>query len=108
MGKEWAGAFTGAGTPAGENRWSTESWSVWRNARADKIMDELNTIIPESRAIALQVEFVKLFTRDLPYLPLYYRLEWLAIRNGVTGVTPRIESGGQNMNTWNMHLWEKI
>jgi hypothetical protein len=54
------------------------------------------------------VEFVKLFTRDLPYLPLYYRLEWLAIRKGLTGVTPRIESGGQNMNTWNMHRWDKV
>ena len=71
-------------------------------------VDELNTIIPEARATDLQVEFVKLFTRDLPYLPLYYRLEWLAIRKGVTGITPRIESGGQNMNTWNMHLWDKI
>ena len=106
--EEWAERFHSAGTPTAENRWSTESVSLWRNAQTDKIRDELHTIIPEARAIDLQVEFVKLFTRDLPYLPLYYRLEWLAIRNGVTGVTPRIESGGQNMNTWNMHLWEKI
>jgi peptide/nickel transport system substrate-binding protein len=106
--EEWAERFHSAGTPTAENRWSTESVSLWQNPQADKIMDELNTIIPESRAIDLQVEFIKLFTRDLPYLPLYYRLEWLAIRNGVTGITPRIESGGQNMNTWNMQLWEKV
>ncbi|HLN85242.1 MAG TPA: peptide ABC transporter substrate-binding protein [Candidatus Limnocylindrales bacterium] len=105
--EEWAERFHSAGTPTAENRWATESVSLWRNAQADKIMDELNTIIPEARAIDLQVEFVKLFTRDLPYLPLYYRLEWLAIRKGLTGITPRIESGGQNMNTWNIHLWDK-
>jgi peptide/nickel transport system substrate-binding protein len=105
--EEWAERFHSAGTPTAENRWSTESVSLWQNAQADKIMDELNTIIPEARAVDLQVEFIKLFTRDLPYLPLYYRLEWLAIRAGVTGITPRIESGGQNMNTWNMHLWDK-
>jgi len=106
--EEWAERFHSAGTPTAENRWSTESVSLWQNPQADKILDELNTIIPESRAIDLQVEFIRLFTRDLPYLPLYYRLEWLAIRNGVTGITPRIESGGQNMNTWNMHLWDKV
>lgn len=105
--EEWAESFHSAGTPTAENRWSTESVSLWRNVQADAIMDELNSSIPEERAIELQVEFVKLFTRDLPFLPLYYRLEWLAIRKGLTGVTPRIESGGQNMNTWNVHLWEK-
>jgi peptide/nickel transport system substrate-binding protein len=106
--EEWAERFHSAGTPTPENRWSTESVSLWNNAQADAIMDELNSVIPEERAIDLQVEFVKLYTRDLPYLPLYYRLEWLAIRKGLTGVTPRAETGGQNMNTWNMHRWEKV
>jgi peptide/nickel transport system substrate-binding protein len=105
--EEWAERFHSAGTPTAENRWSTESVSLWQNPQADKIMDELNTIVPEARAADLQVEFVKLFTRDLPYLPLYYRLEWLSVRSGVSGITPRIESGGQNMNTWNMHNWDK-
>jgi len=105
--EEWAERFHSAGTPTAENRWSSESVSLWRNAQADAIMDELNSIIPEERAVDLQVEFVKLYTRDLPYLPLYYRLEWLAIRKGLTGVTPRAETGGQNMNTWNMHAWDK-
>ena len=106
--EEWAERFHSAGTPTAENRWSSESVSLWRNAQADAIMDELNSVIPEERAIDLQVEFVKLYTRDLPYLPLYYRLEWLAIRKGLTGVTPRAETGGQNMNTWNMHAWDKV
>jgi peptide/nickel transport system substrate-binding protein len=106
--EEWAERFHSAGTPTLENRWSTESVSLWNNPQADAIMDELNSVIPEERAIDLQVEFVKLYTRDLPYLPLYYRLEWLAIKKGLTGVTPRTETGGQNMNTWNMHRWEKV
>ncbi len=105
--EEWAERYHSAGTPTAENRYSTESVSLWNNAQADAIMDELNTIIAAERAIDLQVEFVKLFTRDLPFLPLYYRLEWLAIKKGLTGLTPRIESGGQNMNTWNMQAWDK-
>jgi peptide/nickel transport system substrate-binding protein len=105
--EEWAERFHSAGTPTAENRWSTESVSLWRNPQADAIMDELNSVIPEERALDLQVEFVKLYTRDLPYLPLYYRMEWLAIKKGLTGVTPRAETGGQNMNTWNMQVWDK-
>jgi peptide/nickel transport system substrate-binding protein len=105
--EEWAERYHSAGTPTPENRYSTESVSLWNNAQADAIMDELNTIIPESRAIQLQAEFVKLYTRDLPHLPMYYSPEVLAIKKGLRGVTPRIESGGNNMNTWNMHLWDK-
>ena len=67
----------------------------------------MNTIIPAQRAVQLQVEFVKLYTRDLPYLPMFYSPEILAIKKGINGITPRIESGGNNMNTWNMHTWDK-
>jgi ABC-type transport system substrate-binding protein len=105
--EEWAERYHSAGTPTAENRYSTESVSLWRNPEADKIMDELNTIISEQRAIELQVQFVKLYTRDLPHLPMYYSPEILAIKQGLKGITPRIESGGNNMNTWNMQVWEK-
>ena len=105
--EEWAERYHSAGTPTAENRYSTESVSLWRNPQADAIMDELNTIVPEPRAIQLQVDFVKLYTRDLPHLPMYYAPEILAIKKGLKGITPRIESGGNNMNTWNMHVWEK-
>jgi peptide/nickel transport system substrate-binding protein len=105
--EEWAERYHSAGTPTAENRYSTESVTLWKNAQADAIMDELNTIIPEKRSIELQAEFVKLYTRDLPHLPLYYTPEIIVTKKGLTGVTPRIESGGNNMNTWNMHVWDK-
>ncbi len=105
--EEWAERYHSAGTPTPENRYSTESVTLWKNAQADAIMDELNTIISEKRAIELQADFVKLYTRDLPHLPLYYTPEIIVIKKGLTGVTPRIESGGNNMNTWNMHVWDK-
>ncbi|MGH7774547.1 MAG: peptide ABC transporter substrate-binding protein [Candidatus Binatia bacterium] len=106
--EEWAERYHSAGTPTAENRWSTESVTLWRNTQADTIMDELNSVIPEERAIELQVEFVKLYTRDLPHLPLYYAPEIIVIKKGLSGITPRIEGGGQNMNTWNVHQWEKV
>jgi len=70
-------------------------------------MDQLNSIISDDREVELQVEFVKLYTRDLPYLPLYYTPEILAVKKGLIGITPRIETGGANANTWNIHLWDR-
>jgi peptide/nickel transport system substrate-binding protein len=105
--EEWAERFHTTYTPTEENRYATQAVSLWRNAQADAIMDELNTIISEDRAIELQVEFAKLYSRDLPYLPLHYTAEILAIKKGLSGIIPRIETGGANANTWNIHLWDK-
>ena len=53
------------------------------------------------------VEYLKLFTEDLPHLPLKFNAEVTSYRNNVRGVGIRIESGGENVRTWNAHLWEK-
>ena len=44
----------------------------------------------------------------LPHLPLNYSPEVLVVKKGLTGITPRQESGGQNSSSWNMHQWDKI
>ena len=105
--EEWVERFHSSYTPTEENRYATQAVSLWRNAQADAIMDQLNSIISDDREVELQVEFVKLYTRDLPYLPLYYTPEILAVKKGVSGITPRIETGGANANTWNIHLWDR-
>ena len=73
----------------------------------DQILDELQSIISDEREDQLQLEFVKLFCEQLPHLPLFYSPEVLVVRKGLTGVTPRQESGGQNASTWNSYQWDK-
>jgi hypothetical protein len=63
--------------------------------RKDAILDELNSIITPARSEQLQLEFIKMFSDALPHLPLYYSPEVLVAKKGLTGITPRQESGGK-------------
>jgi peptide/nickel transport system substrate-binding protein len=105
--EEWSERFHTKNIPTAENRFATENVSGWNDPRKDAILDELNSIITPARSEKLQLEFIKMFTEALPHLPLYYSPEILAVKRGLTGITPRQESGGQNSSSWNMHRWDK-
>ena len=106
--EEWAERFHTKNIPTAENKYAVENVSGWNDPRKDAILDELNEIISPERSEKLQLEFVKLFTEYLPVHPLYYGPEILVAKKGLTGITPRQETGGQNSSTWNMHKWDKV
>jgi peptide/nickel transport system substrate-binding protein len=105
--EEWSERFHTKNLPTAENRFATENVSGWNDPRKDAILDELNSMITPARSEQLQLEFAKMFSEALPHLPLYYSPEILAVKRGLTGITPRQESGGQNSSSWNMHRWDK-
>jgi peptide/nickel transport system substrate-binding protein len=105
--EEWAERFHTKYIPTPENKFAPENVSGWNNPRKDAILDELNSIITPERSEKLQLEFVKLFTEFLPVHPLYFGPEVLVAKRGLTGITPRQETGGQNSSTWNMYKWDK-
>ena len=106
--EEWAERFHTKNIPAAENKFAVENVSGWSDPRKDVILDEINSIITPARSEQLQLEFIKMFTAALPLFPLYYSPEILVARKGLTGITPRQESGGQNSSTWNTYKWDKI
>ena len=106
--EEWAERFHSKNIPTAENKYALENVSGWNDPKKDAILDELNEIITPERAETLQIDFVKMFTEALPLLPLYYSPEVLVAKRGLTGVTPRQETGGQNSSTWNIHKWDKV
>jgi peptide/nickel transport system substrate-binding protein len=106
--EEWQERFHSNNIPTAENKFAPENVSGWSDPRKDAILDELNSIITPARSEQLQLEFLKMFTDALPHLPLYYSPEVLAVKKGLTGITPRQESGGQNSSSWNMHQWDKV
>ena len=105
--EEWPERFHSKNIPTAENKYAPENVSGWNDPRKDAILDEINSIIPEARSEQLQLEFLKMFTEALPHLPLYYSPEILVVKRGLTGLTPRQESGGQNSSSWNMQQWDK-
>jgi len=105
--EEWQERFHTKNIPSAENKFALENVSGWNDPRKDAILDELSSIITPARSEQLQLEFTKMFSEALPHLPLYYSPEVLVAKKGLTGITPRQESGGQNSSSWNMHQWDK-
>jgi peptide/nickel transport system substrate-binding protein len=105
--EEWPERFHSKNIPTSENKYAPENVSGWNDPRKDEILDEINSIIPDARSEQLQLDFLRMFTEALPHLPLYYSPEILVVKRGLTGVTPRQESGGQNSSSWNMQQWDK-
>ena len=106
--EEWQERFHTKNIPTAENKFAPENVSGWNDARKDAILDELNSIVTPTRSEQLQLEFLKMFSDALPHLPLYYSPEVLVAKKGLTGITPRQESGGQNSSSWNMYQWDKV
>ena len=106
--EEWQERFHSKNIPTAENKYAPENVSGWSDPRKDAILDEINSITTPARAEQLQLEFGKMFSQALPHLPLNYSPEVLVVKKGLTGLTPRQESGGQNSSSWNMHQWDKV
>ena len=105
--EEWQERFHTKNIPSAENKFALENVSGWNDPRKDASLDELNSIVTPARSEQLQLEFLKMFSDALPHLPLYYSPEVLVAKKGLTGITPRQESGGQNSSSWNMYQWDK-
>lgn len=102
---EWAERWHSRNIPTEANRWVPENSHRWSNPKADAIMDELDTIIPPEREDELIVEFLKLWTDELPSLPLYHNSDITTVVQGITRVTPRGDTGAYPIITWNIHEW---
>lgn len=105
--EEWQERFHSKNIPTAENKFAPENVSGWSDPKKDAILDELSSILSPARSEQLQIEFCKMFSAALPHLPLNYSPEVLVVKKGLTGITPRQESGGQNSSSWNMHQWDK-
>ena len=106
--EEWQERFHSNNIPTQENKFAPENVSGWNDPKKDAILDELNSIVTPARSEQLQIEFCKMFSEALPHLPLNYSPEVLVVKKGLTGITPRQESGGQNSSSWNTHKWDKL
>ena len=106
--EEWQERFHSKNIPTAENKYAPENVSGWNDPKVDAILDELNSITSPARSEQLQIEFCKMFSAALPHLPLNYSPEVLVVKKGLTGITPRQESGGQNSSSWNTYQWDKV
>jgi peptide/nickel transport system substrate-binding protein len=105
--EDWNRRFGDRTIPSEQNKFTLDNVSQWVNPQKQQVLDALDDTLDPQRRDELQVQFLKLFTEELPHLPLKYASEVTAYRSTVKGVPVRYESGGENYRTWNVHLWEK-
>jgi peptide/nickel transport system substrate-binding protein len=105
--EDWHDRFHTKNTPTEANSWIALNVSAWRNPQKDALIDGVFDEIDPARQSQMIVEYLRLFTEELPHLPIRYSTEVTSFRANVKNVPIRLESGGENARTWNVHLWEK-
>jgi peptide/nickel transport system substrate-binding protein len=96
--------YYGPNCPTEESRWGGANWGCYQNSAYDRVIDEVRSAIDPREQQQLYREWVRIFTDELPALPLFFGQDVTIFREGVTGVKgetrPRISS------TWNVTEWD--
>jgi hypothetical protein len=64
--------------------------------------------VEEGKRLDMERDLVRIFSSDVPALPIYYDLDAVPVGYGLTGVQPLqgIAHTGVIMHTWNAHEWD--
>lgn len=119
---QWTGAYWGSWNlvledlrgewhssqiPRPETRYAGGNRARWNNPRVDKLIDDMAVTLDDTTWDQQLIEIARLWSGELPHLPLYYVNENLTFATGITGIGPRSETGSDNTVTWNAHEWDK-
>lgn len=61
--------------PTDKNGWSGQNYPAWKNAKMDKLIEDMDTELNPKKRLEIAWEMQKLYTEDVPALPLYYRAD---------------------------------
>jgi peptide/nickel transport system substrate-binding protein len=100
--------FASADIPEPANQWTGLNRGGYANPEWDRLVQTIAVTLEEPRRLEMERQMVRIFTTDLPALPMYYGLELVPVGGGLTGVqpirgTPHI---GTILHTWNVHEWD--
>lgn len=94
-----------ASCPREETRWQGNNRSCYHNPAMDRVIDALKISIDDSERRGLYREWVRLFSEDLPLLPLYIHAKPMIWREGVVGPKGTPQSGSL---LWNILEWDIV
>ena len=87
-----------------EPRWAGPNHGCYRNADMDRMADALQIAIDPAQQRQLYRDLVKWQTEELPAYPLYFNVQALIFREGITGV--RGDTVPRTAPTWNVAEWD--
>ncbi len=92
--------YTSDAIPNEGNNWVGGNYPAYRNSELDRICGAISREIDEETRNRLLNDSAKIFSRDLPALPLFYRLIFGAAKPGLRNLVLGIEP-----YAWNAHRW---
>lgn len=85
-------------------RWVGANRGCYQNPGVDQIVDELLASVDPAVHRRLGGDLVRLYTEELPGLPLYFTIQVIFFREGVSGVVGGARPSGSD--TWNIAEWD--
>ena len=96
------GNYTSGAIPSEANGWVGGNYPGFRNVEMDQICKAIRSELDEAKRTRLLRTSASIVARDLPVLPLYYRSEFVAVKEGLQNIAP---TGDASPLTWNAHTW---
>jgi peptide/nickel transport system substrate-binding protein len=100
--RRWHSTFI----PNASNRFIGDNLARWANPEADRLLEQLERSFTLNEIEQVLAQLGKVYTDDMPALPLYYQAEPVAVHRNLRNARPRPNSSGQHATTWDAHLWE--
>ena len=89
--------------PTEENGWAGQNIAGYSNPVADKMINKMEKTMSEKRRQAYALELLKVWTDDIPSIPLWYRLNVATWKTNIKGIKP---TGAMHPDSWNCWEWE--
>jgi peptide/nickel transport system substrate-binding protein len=94
--------------PRAENRWTGTNRGGYSNPLWDELDLRVLSTMDERGRIELERDLLRIYTADLPSLPLYFRWDLIPVGNGLKGpvANTSVAHRGFILHTWNIHEWD--
>lgn len=100
------GGINGMGTaqiPGPENGWRGSAWDGYLNPEMDRLIAAFGVALEPAERTRAAIDIVKLYTGDLPAIPLFFPVSPHVFTSDLSG--PKLRPASSNP-TWNIHEWE--
>jgi peptide/nickel transport system substrate-binding protein len=104
LGENHFSAYQSNRIPTEARRWQGSNRGGWKAPpEYDRLVEVYETSLKRDERIDAIVGMNKIYAEDLPVIPLYFKLNAVAVANGLTG--PRLVDPNAD-DAWNIHEWE--
>jgi len=99
---------SGRNIPTADNRWTGTNRGGYSNPSWDGLELRMLGALEERARLELERDLLRIYTADLPLLPLYFRNDLVPVGGGLNGPVANtgVAHRGFILHTWNVHEWQ--